>query len=162
MPTTIRSQSTTRTAVNGAAMAAMLAAGIGAFAMGVFVILNEAGVFAANPIVNRMLPGLSQGAGPWPIAVAGQSMSSILDSSDGFGPAPGELGQLLIAADHLQVVQRPDLGPVIRHTDKSEMLQVKRVEQPADHRNRLRVGAVEGHALLDRSAPGHAGQHDPD
>lgn len=47
MPTTIRSQSTTRTAVNGAAMAAMLAAGIGAFAMGVFVILNEAGVFAA-------------------------------------------------------------------------------------------------------------------
>jgi hypothetical protein len=31
----------------GAAMAAILAAGIGAFAMGLFVILNEAGVFAA-------------------------------------------------------------------------------------------------------------------
>lgn len=31
----------------GPAMAAILAAGIGAFAMGLFVILNEAGVFAA-------------------------------------------------------------------------------------------------------------------
>jgi len=31
----------------GTAMAAILAAGIGAFAMGLFVILNEAGVFAA-------------------------------------------------------------------------------------------------------------------
>lgn len=33
--------------LNGAACASFLAAGIGAFAMGVFVILNEAGVFAA-------------------------------------------------------------------------------------------------------------------
>lgn len=32
---------------NGAAMAAFLAAGIGAFAMGAFVLLNEAGIFAA-------------------------------------------------------------------------------------------------------------------
>jgi hypothetical protein len=34
-------------ALNGAAMAPFLAAGIGAFAVGLFVILNEAGVFAA-------------------------------------------------------------------------------------------------------------------
>ena len=47
MATTDRPQSTTLADVNGAAMAAMLAAGIGAFAMGVFVIVNEAGVFAA-------------------------------------------------------------------------------------------------------------------
>jgi hypothetical protein len=32
---------------NGAALAAFLAAGIGSFAMGLFVILNEAGLFAA-------------------------------------------------------------------------------------------------------------------
>ena len=32
---------------NGAAVAAFLAAGIGAFAMGLVVILNEAGLFAA-------------------------------------------------------------------------------------------------------------------
>ena len=32
---------------NGGALAAVLAAGIGAFSMGVFVILNEAGVFTA-------------------------------------------------------------------------------------------------------------------
>jgi hypothetical protein len=32
---------------NGAALAAFLAAGIGAFAMGLFVILSEAGIFAA-------------------------------------------------------------------------------------------------------------------
>jgi hypothetical protein len=32
---------------NGAALAAFLAAGIGAFGMGLFVILNEAGLFAA-------------------------------------------------------------------------------------------------------------------
>ncbi len=32
---------------NGAAVAAFLAAGIGAFAMGLLVILNEAGIFAA-------------------------------------------------------------------------------------------------------------------
>ena len=40
-------QSTTVTDVNGSAMASVLAAGIGAFAMGLFVILNEAGLFAA-------------------------------------------------------------------------------------------------------------------
>jgi hypothetical protein len=34
-------------ASNGAAMAAVLAAGIGSFALGLFVILNEAGVFVA-------------------------------------------------------------------------------------------------------------------
>jgi len=34
-------------ATNGAALAAFLAAGIGAFAMGVMVILNEAGLFSA-------------------------------------------------------------------------------------------------------------------
>jgi hypothetical protein len=32
---------------NGATLAAVLAAGIGAFAMGVFVIANEAGIYAA-------------------------------------------------------------------------------------------------------------------
>lgn len=32
---------------NGGALAAVLAAGIGAFAMGLFVILNEAGIFTA-------------------------------------------------------------------------------------------------------------------
>ena len=36
-----------RQATNGAALAAFLGAGIGAFAMGLFVVLNEAGVFAA-------------------------------------------------------------------------------------------------------------------
>ena len=35
------------TEANGAAMASVLAAGVGAFAMGLFVILNEAGLFAA-------------------------------------------------------------------------------------------------------------------
>ena len=35
------------TATNGAALAAYLGAGSGAFAMGLFVVLNEAGVFAA-------------------------------------------------------------------------------------------------------------------
>jgi hypothetical protein len=43
------------TVTNGAAMAAYLAAGIGAFAMGLFVILNEAGIYAA--------PGLYAPAG---------------------------------------------------------------------------------------------------
>jgi hypothetical protein len=37
-------------AENGAAMAAVLAAGIGAFAVGFVVILNEAGLFAAPAI----------------------------------------------------------------------------------------------------------------
>lgn len=43
--TAIESERTT--VVNGAAMAAVLAAGIGAFAMGLFVILNEAGLYSA-------------------------------------------------------------------------------------------------------------------
>jgi hypothetical protein len=47
MATAVRPQSTTLADVNGAAMAAMLAAGIGALAMALFVILNEAGMFAA-------------------------------------------------------------------------------------------------------------------
>jgi hypothetical protein len=47
MATAVRPQSTTPTDVNGAAMAATLAAGIGAFAMGAVVLLNEAGIFAA-------------------------------------------------------------------------------------------------------------------
>jgi hypothetical protein len=34
-------------AANGTALAAFLAAAVGAFAMGVFVLLNEAGIFAA-------------------------------------------------------------------------------------------------------------------
>ncbi len=42
--TTVRSDSDV---VNGPAMAAILAAGIGAFAMGFFVIANEAGFYAA-------------------------------------------------------------------------------------------------------------------
>jgi hypothetical protein len=40
-------QSATLTETNGAAMASLLAAGVGAFAVGFFVILNEAGLFAA-------------------------------------------------------------------------------------------------------------------
>lgn len=43
---------------NGAAMAAFLAAGIGAFAMGLVVILNEIGLFAA-PAVYRPAGGVS-------------------------------------------------------------------------------------------------------
>lgn len=38
---------TSESAGNGAAMAAMLGAGIGSFAMGAFVLANEAGVFTA-------------------------------------------------------------------------------------------------------------------
>lgn len=38
---------TDRDATNGAALAAFLAAGIGAFAMGLVVVLNEAGLFSA-------------------------------------------------------------------------------------------------------------------
>ncbi len=38
---------TTTDSPNGAAMAAFMAAGIGGFAMGLMVILNEAGVYAA-------------------------------------------------------------------------------------------------------------------
>ena len=47
MVTGVRPQSTTVTDANGSAMASVLAAGIGAFAMGLFVILNETGLFAA-------------------------------------------------------------------------------------------------------------------
>ena len=43
----LRPHSTTVTDANGSAMASVLAAGIGAFAMGLFVILNETGLFAA-------------------------------------------------------------------------------------------------------------------
>lgn len=47
MATAVRVQPTTTTDVNGAAMAATLAAGVGAFALAAFVVLNEAGLFAA-------------------------------------------------------------------------------------------------------------------
>ncbi len=40
----------TQQVMNGAAMAAFLGAGIGAFAMGLIVSLNEAGIFAAPAI----------------------------------------------------------------------------------------------------------------
>ena len=43
---------------NGAALAAFLGAGVGAFAMGVFVILNEAGLFAP-PSVYQPAGGVS-------------------------------------------------------------------------------------------------------
>lgn len=45
----MQSDSTTsrRTTPNGAALAGVLAAGIGSFAMGAFVIANEAGIFTA-------------------------------------------------------------------------------------------------------------------
>jgi hypothetical protein len=44
------SERETTGATIGAAMAAVLAAGIGAFAMGLFVILNEAGIFSAPSV----------------------------------------------------------------------------------------------------------------
>lgn len=47
-----------REAANGSAMAAIVGAGIGAFAMGAFVLLNEAGIFAA-PAVYAPAGGLS-------------------------------------------------------------------------------------------------------
>ena len=47
MATVLHSQATAVAETNGAAMAAVLGAGIGSAAMGVFVLLNEAGVFAA-------------------------------------------------------------------------------------------------------------------
>ncbi len=40
----------TQQVMNGAAMAAFLGAGIGAFAMGLIVILSEAGIFAAPAV----------------------------------------------------------------------------------------------------------------
>jgi hypothetical protein len=42
-----RQPAATTEALDGAAMAAIVASGIGAFAMGLFVILHEAGVFSA-------------------------------------------------------------------------------------------------------------------
>jgi hypothetical protein len=47
MATVERPHSTTFGEANGAAMASTLAAGIGAFSIGLFVVLNEAGLFAA-------------------------------------------------------------------------------------------------------------------
>ena len=47
MATVDRPQSTNLAEANGAAMASALAAGVGAFAMGLMVVLNEAGLFAA-------------------------------------------------------------------------------------------------------------------
>ena len=47
MATVSRSQSPALADTNGPAMAAVLGAGIGSFAMGAFVLLNEAGLFAA-------------------------------------------------------------------------------------------------------------------
>ena len=44
---TIRSREAVREMPNGPAMAAFLAAGIGAFAVGLFVLLNETGIFSA-------------------------------------------------------------------------------------------------------------------
>ena len=44
---TARPQFTAPAEANGAAMASALAAGVGAFAMGLIVVLNEAGLFAA-------------------------------------------------------------------------------------------------------------------
>jgi hypothetical protein len=46
MATVSRSQAPVIADANGAAMAAVLGAGIGSFAMGAFVLLNEAGLFA--------------------------------------------------------------------------------------------------------------------
>ena len=58
---------------NGAAVAAFLSAGIGAFAMGLFVILNEAGLFAA-PTLYGPAGGVSGrttfAVGTWSIAWA--------------------------------------------------------------------------------------------
>jgi hypothetical protein len=47
MATVFHSQAIAVADTNGAAMAAILGAGIGSSAMGVFVLLNEAGLFAA-------------------------------------------------------------------------------------------------------------------
>lgn len=47
MTTVSRSQPPALADTNGAAMAAVLGAGIGSFAMGAFVLLNAAGLFAA-------------------------------------------------------------------------------------------------------------------
>lgn len=44
---TVSTETAALSATNGSAMAAFLSAGIGAFAMGLIVLLNEAGVFVA-------------------------------------------------------------------------------------------------------------------
>ena len=54
----VTSSSNTGRDANGAAMAALLAGGIGAFAMGAVVVLNEAGIFAA-PAVYAPAGGVS-------------------------------------------------------------------------------------------------------
>ena len=59
MATVIRSEPHTTPAVeNGAAMAAVLGSAIGSFAMGAFVLLNEAGVFTA-PALYRPAGGVT-------------------------------------------------------------------------------------------------------
>jgi hypothetical protein len=55
---TTRPATSKEIASNGAAMAAFLAAGIGAFAMGFVVVLNEAGIFSA-PALYAPAGGLS-------------------------------------------------------------------------------------------------------
>jgi hypothetical protein len=50
MATVSRSQSPALVTTNGAAMAAVLGSGIGSFAMAGFVLLNEAGLFAAPTV----------------------------------------------------------------------------------------------------------------
>jgi hypothetical protein len=47
MTAVVHPQPTTVDAPNGAAMASVFAAGLGAFAMGLIVVVNEAGLFAA-------------------------------------------------------------------------------------------------------------------
>jgi hypothetical protein len=47
MATVVQPQSTVVAEANGAAMASVLAAGVGALAMGLIVVVNEAGLFAA-------------------------------------------------------------------------------------------------------------------
>ena len=47
MATVSHSQSLALVTTNGAAMAAVLGSGVGSFAMALFVLLNEAGLFAA-------------------------------------------------------------------------------------------------------------------
>jgi hypothetical protein len=59
--------------VNGAALASMLAAGIGAFAIGFFAIVNEAGLFAAPalyPSAGRVSGRTTFAAAIWLIAWA--------------------------------------------------------------------------------------------
>jgi outer membrane autotransporter protein len=48
-------------------------------------------VLAANPLVQRWLPGLAQ-PGAWSGLPGAQSMSSVLDATSSFQPAQGELG----------------------------------------------------------------------